>query len=107
MNPEPSHDTSRAIAIVREYIAGWRPDTFSQACDGPPSAQIDPDSYFVEWEMRLTPASPTACPLELWFAAGCCPDPACVGFGFDSQESLAARLNLKSQNSALSSAWSP
>ena len=100
MTPEPSEDTRHAIAIVRESLAVWRPDSFSVARDGPPSTQFDGDSYFVEWEMRLQPASPTACPLELWFAAGCCPKPSCVGFGFDTKERLAARLSLRSQNSA-------
>jgi hypothetical protein len=70
------------------------------AFDGPSSTQADANSYIVEWEMRVVPASLTACPLELWFAVGGCPKPSCVGFGFDSKQRLAARLSLTSRASA-------
>jgi len=101
MRPGPSEDTSRAIAIVRECIGAWQSDTFSITFDGPPSGIPDEtDSYVVEWEMRLEPSSPTACPLELWFAVGCCPEPECVAFGFDRRARLAARLKLRSHNGA-------
>ena len=100
MGLERSEETSRAIAIVREHVATWAPGAFAMAFDGPPSTQADANSYIVEWEMRIAPASLTACPLELWFAVGCCPKPACVGFGFDSRQQLAARLSLTSRDSA-------
>src|SRR5262245_40607495 len=95
-----SEETSRAIAIVREHIATWTPEAFAMAFDGPPSTQADPNSHIVEWEMRVVPASLTACPLELCFAVGCCPKPACIGFGFDSKQRLAERLSLTSKDSA-------
>lgn len=101
MRPEPSEDTSRALAIVRECIGGWASDTFSITFDAPPSGPPDEtDGYVTEWEMRLEPSSATACPLELWFAVGCCPEPACVAFGFDRRTRLAARLELRSHSSA-------
>ena len=95
-----SEETARAVAIVREHIATWNPVAFTMAFDGPPSTQADADSYIVEWQMSVVPTSLTACPLELWFAVGCCTTPACVGFGFDSKERLAARLSLDSRDSA-------
>jgi hypothetical protein len=96
-----SDDTSRAMAITRDCIEAWRPETFSIAFDGPPTeAPDESDGYVVEWEMKLEPSSPTACPLELWFAVGCCPAPACVAFGFDRRSRLAARLRLSSHSSA-------
>ena len=81
--------------------SGGPSDTFSTTFDGPPSAPPDEtDGYLIEWEMRLEPSSPTACPLELWFAVGCCPEPSCVAFGFDRRTRLAARLELRSHDSA-------